>query len=293
MTTATSPVWPVPDSTPRWVFEVRVYVHYFSPEENVELLKRNTRNRNINRATVNKIRQRLREGDNDFSDSMITFAPDGTLSNGQNRLTASVEEGIGIWAVRADSVPMRSQLIMDTSKSRTFAQHLLIAYGEGDSINKASVTSSLWKWENGVYGIRGNFLNVPHADLTDLDRLWLARREEIVGAVTPGRRIAGRTGYTLSALGLAWIVLHGIDADDAAGFFGGLDEQQGLTEGSPILAALRWMRTAERGPGSKPSVEHQLAILFKSWNKYRAGESVSQLRFRPGGANPESFPEPK
>ena len=35
------------------------------------------------------------------------------------------------------------------------------------------------------------------------------------------------------------------------------------------------------------------AILIKAWNAYRSGEEVGVLRFRPGGAHPEKFPEPE
>lgn len=276
-----------------WTNGVRVYLAFFTPEECASLLERNTGNRDMNRRTIRSIRKALRSGEMYLSDSAITIAPDGTLTNGQNRCQAAVEEGVGFWAIRAEGVPKAAQLIMDTGSRRTFAQHLKIAYGEGDTINKAAITSGLWKYTNGHYTFRGNYFNRPDPSVIDLDSTWRTNRGEILAAVTVGRRASQHTEFTLTPLGIAAIVTSRIDSADSEFFFDRLATGSGLPEGSPILAARAWSITSARSVSGKPSASHQLAIIFKAWNAFRDGRSVKAMSYRPGGAAPEQFPTPR
>jgi hypothetical protein len=34
-----------------------------------------------------------------------------------------------------------------------------------------------------------------------------------------------------------------------------------------------------------------IAVIVKAWNAYRLGDQISMLKFRAGGAKPETFPE--
>jgi hypothetical protein len=36
-----------------------------------------------------------------------------------------------------------------------------------------------------------------------------------------------------------------------------------------------------------------MVVFIKAWNAYRSGETIELLRWSPGGAKPERFPEPR
>ena len=92
--------------------------------------------------------------------------------------------------------------------------------------------------------------------------------------------------------GALYYAFSGIDADDTEVFFDKLGSGEGLSAGSPILA-LRNVLISLAGERGAINRVYLAALFVKAWNKYRTGEQVFQLKFRTGGANPETFPEPK
>lgn len=81
-----------------------------------------------------------------------------------------------------------------------------------------------------------------------------------------------------------------IDAEDAEVFFDYLATGAGLDEEHPILALRRTIgRLQSQRP--RPGQLYYAAIAIKAWNKFIEGVPVSVLRWSPGGARPESFPE--
>ena len=274
--------------------KIRVAVEFITPERAAELLILNTRNRLPNEKSIRAFARHLEAGGVEVSNDAITVSSSNVLINGQNRLTACVRAGVGFPAIVAHGIPDAVQLVMDTGGRRTFAQHLALAYGEGDATAKAGATSTLWDYTNGVYTHTGNFLNAPSHHISDLDALWRLRRDEIIAGVAAARRCR-RAGIEISpsVLAVAHITLNGLDGEDADYFFGHLVSGVGLPDGSPILALIRWSGNLAKGAGSKPASSVQLAIVVKAWNAFRDGRAVGLLRYRPGGANAESFPEPK
>lgn len=282
------------NTTPDRYRDVRVELHYFDMPEIESLLELNTRNRRPNERTQRMFRSELRAGRAYLSDSAIVLSNDDppAILNGQNRLMAAQQEGIGFWGFLATGVPEESQLIMDTGGRRTFAQHLTIVYGEPNATEKQALVTALWKYENGNYGFRGNWFNRPDPKITDLDRLWGERGEDVSAAIKVADRARRGVEYSKTALGLLRLLTVDIDREDSDHFFERITTDVGHSAGDAALAARTWIRGQVRSAGPKPSTEQQVAILIKAWNRYREGEPVQQLRYRPGGANPESYPTP-
>ena len=95
---------------------------------------------------------------------------------------------------------------------------------------------------------------------------------------------------------LAVKVLTEIDAEDAEYFFDRLASGEGLYRCDPIFELRNALQEEMQQAGGKTRTGRnntwKLAIIIKAWNKYRNGETVKLLSYRPGGANRERFPEP-
>lgn len=66
-----------------------------------------------------------------------------------------------------------------------------------------------------------------------------------------------------------------------------------MDRGNPILTLRNLLIGAKADSRGEINQTYIAAVTIKAWNRYRSGDPVSQLRFRVGGANPESFPEPR
>ena len=82
------------------------------------------------------------------------------------------------------------------------------------------------------------------------------------------------------------------DADDAQFFFDSLRDGDGLARGNPIYTLREHLLALKNNQRGVLNTTYMAAVVIKAWNKYRLGEECKQLKFRPGGATPERFPEP-
>lgn len=108
----------------------------------------------------------------------------------------------------------------------------------------------------------------------------IADRVRITGALTAA-----------SASLCHWLFVR-IDEDDCAFFFARLGDRAGLMTDDPIYALGRALDNLAAGQ-HRPDEPHVTALVIKAWNAYRDGRSVQLIAYRPGGAKPEPYPEPK
>ena len=79
-----------------------------SPEAAAQLLEGNTRNRKINKNAIKRYSALMSQGLWKPGNDAICVAPDGTLLNGQHRLTAVIDSGVSVdMLVRHDVITCR------------------------------------------------------------------------------------------------------------------------------------------------------------------------------------------
>ena len=86
------------------------------------------------------------------------------------------------------------------------------------------------------------------------------------------------------------------DVDDCEAFIDLLtgDSLAIATVGNPIFELKkRLVSDSEARASEKLRATDYAAIVFKSWNAWRANEPIKLLTYRAGGANPEAFPRPR
>jgi hypothetical protein len=86
---------------------------FVTPEMAREWLSKNKNNRSMRRHRVTKIRDDLRNGRFYTTHQGIAFNCNGDLKDGQHRLTAIAEEGIGAWIMVTTGLPSQAVVYLD------------------------------------------------------------------------------------------------------------------------------------------------------------------------------------
>lgn len=180
------------------------------------------RNRKLDRTRVAFFRKLLRAGKLDLINDEICLTPEGWIINGQHRLTAIAEEGVGAWLAVRRNLPADTFARIDTGKPRSAATALDIAgYKYHNSI--AAIVRLAWCWERGATSFS------PHVLSNDEVLDYLTSHPEIAGQSerdpAPYAHKWGRSlpGVQSRVIGLfAWLLIK-----DDSGFLPALVEDDG------------------------------------------------------------------
>lgn len=259
-----------------------------TPAVAAQMLDKNVKNRKVSNRNFGTLVRAMKNGEWELNGEAIKVDLNGFVLDGQHRLHAVVESGVTIRTFLIEGLSSSTQDTMDTGKSRGLADVLAIR-GEPNATTTAAVTRRVFLYRR--HGLRSATLSsFPTTVKETLN--FLDSNEWIKDLALPAARI-GRLAKLPGALtGLLMVVFSEIDQDDADDFFEKLTTGAGLDAGSPLLTLRKQLMKLHEDKGTTNQT-YLAAITIKAWNKYRAGESASLLKFTTGGANPEQFPEPK
>ncbi len=257
-----------------------------TPELAREWLGYNTHNRRLRERVVGAYAADMLGGAWQWNGESIKFAADGTLLDGQHRLAAIVAANITVPMLVVRGLPNEAQDTVDGGAKRKFADVLQLR-GEQWAVALAAVTRRVTLWE---MGFRKNNTNVAPTNAQLLQTL--EQYPELRDIVKTATHTATGCGLPGSICGLGLWVFSRIDASDADFFFNRLHDGQNLAKGDPIYELRRAVDASRSVRGSR-SDTFLTAIMIKAWNAYRDGTTVGLLRYVPGGASPERFPEPR
>lgn len=261
-----------------------------TPDKARELLDANTHNRSISRYRLTRLTEAIQRGEWVLNGEAIKFAADGTLLDGQHRLAAVIEAGQQIETLMITGLPNQTQETMDTGKSRSLAD-ILTLRGVPNASSVAAITIGILGVER--YGFSQGFIRSTTTPVTNGASLELLNREpEIIQIPAIVGVAAKNADLTHKVLGTLFYFFNKIDADDAAYFIDRLNDRVGLPENSPITALAKAAKQNKEAKGAR-NARYLAAITIKAWNAFREGRDVKILRFTVGGANPETFPEPR
>lgn len=261
-----------------------------TPEQATEWLANNTHNRNLREAHVAALARDIKAGDWKWNGDSIKFAQDGTLLDGQHRLYAIARAGQPIEMLVIEGLEKDTQATMDTGTKRTGSDMLKLRGEKYYATLAAGLRTSIL-WDKGHRNLSTGGKITTNKELLQ----YLEEHPEMRDYTERYTQL--RRGLVLPAsVGIIAIrLLTEIDAEDAAYFFDRLESDEGHYRGEPIYEARRTIKDAaestSKTTGGRTST-WKLAIIIKAWNKYRNGETIKQLSYRPGGANREKFPEP-
>lgn len=210
----------------------------------------------------------------------------GTLLDGQHRLQAVTLAGVTVKLLVVTGLEHHTQETMDDGRKRTLSDALALR-GEQNAVSLAAVLRRALMWTQGQYRNTGAYTPTNTECLT-----FLEQHPETRESAAMAKHLRVPTKLPSSVLGLTHWVFTRIDAEDSAWFFDRLGTGANLEQYHPILTLRKRAQEIDKDSGRVPE-DVLLAFAIKTWNAYRSGEQVKQLRFKPGGATPEKFPLPK
>lgn len=260
---------------------------HVTPEIARQWLATNTHNRNIRASIVAAYARDMGNGDWMLNGEPIKFAADGTLLDGQHRLSAIVKAETSIDLLVVRGVAVEAQDTMDSGITRKFADQLHLA-GEAEAQSLSAILRKILLWEVG-YRMRGGGLKVTHAELADT----LKRHPVARDCAAYGRRRATAANLHVSTIGFIFWLLRSIDFEQAAWFIDRVCDGVGLHAGHPALILRERIRRERDTNNGRADVDVVLALAIYAWNAYRDGRSIEKLQLPKGGLNNDSFPQPK
>lgn len=261
-----------------------------------ELLGSNTHNRTLRHRRIEELATDMREGSWQQNGESIKIARDGTIIDGQHRLHAIIAADVTLPILVVRDLPMSTQEVVDTGSKRTFPDVLKLRK-ESNSVTLAAVTRRVETWTRGIRTIRAAYVATNTQLLQTLDRY-----PDIRIAAEAAESVRTHIRLQASSAGLCYWVFSNLatkdqeEADrlseDLTFFYERLKDGAELATDHPIYV-LR--RTIIDNMNSKTRLNENTSVAYviKAWNAYREGRTMKYLRYRPGGANPEIFPEPK
>jgi hypothetical protein len=198
---------------------------------------------------------------------------------------AVIEADVTIPLLVVRGLPSETQDTMDGGIKRKFADVLNLR-GENNYVILAAIVRRVALWEAG--SLRGGNFTPSNAQLLQtLDKYpWLRD-------IAPAAHLTStKCALPGAVIGFTWWLFSQIDSEDAEHFFARLGDDQNMAKGDPIYELRRAAANSKSVRGQR-SVKFLIAITIKAWNAYRDGVKVGLLAYRPGGAKPEKFPEPR
>ena len=236
----------------------------------------NSENWSINGESI-KLSRPLRAGEiDDLPEGSVLFL------DGQHRFTACVESGKPFVTLVVYGLPPETRRTMDTGIARSMSDVLKME-GENFSPVLASVLRRVWMWDQGDRRFSGG-RKPTHAEL-----LKLFESDHL------GFRNAADKGYWVkttykdlppSVTGTAYYILSRVSPEQAPWFFASLKTGADLSENHPVLT-LRNRLARERAERRPSIASHQVAMIIRAWNAYRADEPLMRMDQAPDAPTPE------
>jgi hypothetical protein len=254
-----------------------------------EWLDRNSHNRNIRERVVNGYAADMLAGNWVEDGQSIKFSADGVLLDGQHRLSAIVQSGMTVHMLVVTNLAASTQDTMDTGAKRSLADVLKL-HGEEHYVTLAAALLRVHVWKQGA---RKNIKQSGNARPTHRQLLSvLDGHPELRRSVQIGSRVRDSVRISGGTVALCHWLFNRIDQGDCAFFFARIADGAGLVPGDPVYALRRAIDNLAKASG-RPDEAFVTALVIKAWNFYRAGQDIQLLAYRPGGAHPEPYPEPK
>jgi hypothetical protein len=263
-----------------------------------EWLEGNVDNRNLREPRVLGHSQVLQRGEWELTGDCLVFDEDGTLLNGQHRLSAVVVTGIPARFVILRGVPAKAQEVMDTGLSRTL----------GDQLQRRGVpyytyvSSALFWLHRMAYS---EATGVAHYDspsnrpsFRQLLSIYEANKELSDEAPRIGRHVNNlkvRAGATLAIYHrLKQLDAENID-EEVDLFFDKLVTGAELKASDPIFRLREWCLedAAKRATKGRAPDYRYVAYVITAWNKWRVGEPIRQLKWVYTPTTRMSWPVPE
>lgn len=252
------------------------------------LAEHNIHNRTLRESRVAQYARDMEADRWQFNGDPIRFALDGSLLDGQHRLSAVMRSGKTVPMVVIWGLANSAQETMDTGAARSMADALSLR-GEQAAKYLAAIARRLVQYDRSV-NTDGGASNPTFAEM----HTYIGANPDIRRAVEVAQRSQGaRLPAPPSSVGAAYFVCARKDVPSAETFFiTQLIECIGLREGDAARALLRRFQN-ENLAGRQMHPDDVFRYSIQAWNHFRAGNAITKLQAPAGGWGPKNMPVPR
>jgi hypothetical protein len=247
-------------------------------------LEGNVDNRNLREPRVVNLSQVLQRNEWELTGDCLVFDEDGTLLNGQHRLSAVVVTGIPARFVILRGVPSKAQEVMDTGLARTLGDQL-----QRRGVPYYTYVSSALFWLHRIAyseatGIAHYAEPGQRPSFRQLLKLYDDNKELGEEASQIGRHVSTlkvRAGATLALYHrLKQLDDENIE-EEVDTFFEKWVTGAELKASDPIFRLREWCveDAAKRHTRGRAPDYRYVAYVLTAWNKWRDGEPIRQLKW--------------
>jgi hypothetical protein len=246
----------------------------------------NTHNRNIREGKVASYARDMASGAWKFNGDPIRFAVDGTLLDGQHRLSAIIRADVTLPNLVVWGLEPEAQNTMDIGATRLLRDQLTLA-GEANSSELAAISRRILMIERGTSS-HGGTVQPTHAEMM----AYIDANPSIRRSAEVANKARGKVQVAPSAIGTAYHMCSALSVSDADAFYiTQVIECMGLYEGDPARALLVRIQNDATLSGRQMDVDNAIRYCISAWNHFRKGAKVTKLQAPKGGW--VSMPVPK
>lgn len=248
-----------------------------TPELAESWLTKNIGNRNSRDPKV-RTYAGMMEGDNWIvTGDGPKFDTSGRLINGQHTLQAVVMSRKAVWSFVFWNLNPDAQLVMDMGAKRTIADALKFSGVSGCNLNTLAATARIAIcWDEGFYRKSGQ--SSKTREVTSLETIeWCYGNPDAIVSVSTADLLRRSIRVPPSVLAFAHLLFSRIDTDEANRFFALCSNFQTSGKGDPIYTMLRRYQNADQAR-EKIDIAQHLFLIFRTWNAWRKGETLFQLK---------------
>lgn len=258
-----------------------------TPDMAEEIMETNVEhNRHIKYAQVERYARDMAAGKWLDNGETVKIDTDGRLIDGQHRMLAIVEAGVTVKLWVARGLAPEAIGSVDIGTSRKYSDLLKLG-GETNVMQLGAFLRRLYLWERGIRVKKGTLspspaeMNVVLENNRELVQLAMARGSDTRQQFKP---------ITPSVGAMAFFLFARIDYNQAMEFFDRLADGGIADTGHPISRLRHRLINTSR----TLSTDEKLALLVRTWNHYREGNSVDVIPIaQRGQLSNSNFPEPK
>lgn len=249
-------------------------------------LEKNKHNRPINEVNLQDITHKMNSGIWTNTGETIKFDINGELIDGQHRLLGIVRSGKSqeIFVIR--HLPPDAFRHIDTGRMRT-AGDVLGIEGVSNPQKIASLAKFVMLFQRGKYGMMQSNNKIARLSNDDIANFVLSNKVELAESFKVGYHKSNKilSGTYMAAF---HYIFNTISPEAAEDFCYKLSTGLDLKEKHPIYVLRFHFHNDIRSKRKMPFLQ-KIAFICKTWNLYRQGKTITQLRWE---ATSDPFPKP-
>lgn len=254
-------------------------IEFVTPAMAQEILSKNTTNRNFIKSRIGYYKHMIEQNQWDVNGESIKIAKDGTLLDGQHRLEAISQSGIGIYTLVVRGLDKEAFVTIDTGKPRTHGDVLKINGYEGnEKLLAASARIAMFFDENGIWrkSGKGGRNTVSPQDIM----YYIEKHPGVVDSID---RVPSNMSKFLPPAILigCHYIFSIIDAEKADEFVQKLYSGASLKTGDAILA-LRNRLISMRGDNRAGEGHRRMIVYYvvHTWNAFMKQRSLQEIKYQ-------------